>query len=95
VASGFAGFNLSQLSSGQNCGVVREILKGVYNDFCINFGGSLRSIYLLAMCNIVYILFMIIFSLLYAIELRNVLKKDLDDPYSDLQFLHTVQMMSS
>lgn len=59
--------NASELTTGQNCGVIKSIIDGLYNDFCINFAGSLRSIYLLAMCNIAYILFMIAFSLLYAI----------------------------
>ncbi len=76
VASGIN--NASELTTGQNCGVIKQIIIGLYNDFCINFAGSLRSIYLLAMCNIAYTLFIIAFSLLYAIQLRNLLKRDLN-----------------
>ena len=59
------------LSQGKDCSILKQTTIGIYNDFCINYAGSLRTIYLLAICNIAYIFLMVLFSLLYALELRN------------------------
>ncbi len=65
------------LSSGNDCRIIKNLVNGIYNEYCINFRANSHQIYLLVVCNIVYIIGLIVFSLLYAIELSHISEKDL------------------
>jgi hypothetical protein len=85
----------SYLLNGNSCSIVSHLLTGVYNEFCLNLRAISNEIYLLVICNICYLIAMVIFSLLYAVELRNLSEKELEESYHNTQFLQTNNHLSS
>ena len=65
---------------------MKHVVNGVYNEFCLNLRAISHEVYLLEICNICYIILLVVFSLLYAVELRAMSEKDLKESYHNMKF---------